>query len=54
MSKTELERHISVKIILTEGLNNRLGEIAKHLHCRKSDIVRSLLVNGLKNTYREI
>ena len=48
------QRHLAFKIVLTESLNERLVEIASRLRCRKSEIIRNLLVEGLKTTYRDV
>jgi len=56
MTKEEirLQRHCAFKVVLTVGLNERLTAIAKELGCRKSDIMRELLTNGIKDTYKGV
>ena len=50
----QVQKRMSFKIVLTEKLNERLVEIASQLRCRKSDVIRSLLTEGLKTMYRDI
>lgn len=50
-SDIEFQKHITKKIILTRGLDERLNRVAKEIGCRKSALICRLLTDVLDSKY---
>ena len=56
MSKKDMEaqRHVSMKIVLTNSINDHLMRVAQDMGARKSEVIRMLLVDSLERDYKGI